>query len=67
MKAFGIVMIGVLLVLALCIAPLFALWGINTLAEQAGSAFYIPHNWHTYLAILALAAVFAGTSRSSRS
>lgn len=47
--------------LALILSPLLLLWGINTMSEQAGSSFYIPHNLWTYLAAYAVTAVLRGS------
>jgi hypothetical protein len=57
MKATALVLLVVLVIL---LAPLLAIWGVNTISEQASMGWYIPHNVWTYLSIYALSAVFKG-------
>ena len=45
-------------VLAFVLGPMISLWSINTLFEQASIVAYIPHNFWTYLAVIALVATF---------
>lgn len=44
----------ILAALLLCIVPALLLWAVNTVSEQSGSNFYIPHNFWTYLSIIVL-------------
>lgn len=52
----GITVIAMWIValLALLLCPLYTLFAINTLLEQGGINAYIPHNFHTYVAVYAL-------------
>lgn len=38
----------------LCIIPVLVLWSINTITEQSGINFYIPHNIFTYASVILL-------------
>lgn len=62
----GVLIIVALVLLVLLIAPMLALWALNTLSEQGSLGWYIPHNVWTYLAIYALVAVFRGGDSGTR-
>lgn len=49
-----------IVVLILCISPLLTLWALNTISEQSGFGWYIPHNVWTYLSVWGLVFVFNG-------
>lgn len=59
-KAITIIAIGLLILL---LSPLLAIWGLNTISEQAQFGWHVPHNAWTYLAIYALAAVLKGANQ----
>jgi hypothetical protein len=49
----GLLLVGAviaILVGAVCAIPAFALWSMNTLAEQGRFGWHIPHNGWTYVA-----------------
>ena len=50
MKEFlGVIGVFILIALLCCFSPLIVLWSINTIAEEASIAFYIPHTVWTYI------------------
>jgi hypothetical protein len=53
----------ILLIVLILLTPLLVLWGLNTLSEQAGLGWYIPHNLWTYLAVYALKLAIAGNRK----
>lgn len=64
LKAFLIIFIVVVL---FCIAPMTALWTINSLAESGGASFYIPHTpWNYLLAFIFLVLVRGDWGRTNR-
>jgi hypothetical protein len=44
--------------IAFFLCPLLALWGLNTISEQAHLGWYIPHGLWTYVGCWAVAAGF---------
>lgn len=42
----------IIITLLFCILPALLIWSINTLTEQTGVNFYIPHNIWTYLSVI---------------
>jgi hypothetical protein len=46
----GVGFVMALVVVLLALSPLFILWSLNTISEQAHFGWYIPHNVWTYLA-----------------
>lgn len=56
----SIVLVIVFALFMLLLAPMLFLWSVNTLAEVAGTKFYIPHTFWSYLASFVLLLV-AGT------
>lgn len=61
-----IAIIAVIVLLALCIAPFFGIWAVNTILEQSGVATQIPHNGWTYLATLVLMMVLKTNVKVAR-
>lgn len=55
----GFSLVG-LVVVMLLLSPALSLWALNTISEQGGMGWYVPHNVWTYLSVYALAAVFRG-------
>lgn len=52
--SFGVVGVVVFIIALLCLGPLITLWSFNTLMEEAGSSFYIPHTFWSYVATIGL-------------
>ena len=52
-----------LVVFLIIVAPLVSLWGLNTISEQAGFGWYVPHNVWTYLSVYALAVPFGRSTK----
>lgn len=44
----------IIVAVLLCVVPALTLWSINTISEQSGIKFYIPHNLWTYLSVIIL-------------
>lgn len=65
LAGFGGLGILALFVFAFVVGPMIALWAINTLAEQSGTKFYIPHGFWTYLSVYGLMAVFGKFSNNN--
>lgn len=66
MKTAMIVGLVILLVLAaLCVVPMVALWCINSLAEAGGSGFYIPHTAWNYVMTFVLLILVNGSAGTS--
>lgn len=59
-KLIKVVLVVLLIALLFTLAPMVFLWSINTLAEAAGTAFYIPHGFWTYVASLGIFSVIGG-------
>lgn len=50
---------GVAIIIALLlIAPLLCIWALNTISEQSGMGWNVPHNFWTYLSIFILVGAF---------
>lgn len=47
------------------LAPMLALWGLNTLSEQAKMGWHIPHGLATYFGVWAILLPFASGSVKS--
>lgn len=60
------ILVIALIIFAILLGPLVGLASINTLAEQAGVAFYIPHNGWTYLSMWGLMLTFSGSRGASK-
>ena len=58
---------GIVIIIALvwCISPLIVLWCINTIAEEAKIALYIPHTVWTYICTFLIVVTFRGSSSKS--
>ncbi|MNQ14492.1 hypothetical protein D3C85_274450 [compost metagenome] len=50
----------VVVVFGFILSPMLSLWSLNTISEQAGMGWYVPHNFWTYLSVYGLAVVFKG-------
>lgn len=50
----NIVLAVLVFILLVLFIPMSTLWGLNTLSEQALWGWYIPHNFWTYVAVIAL-------------
>jgi len=54
-ESLGIFIISLItLIFLVALLPALTLWSINTIAEESGSKFYIPHNLFTYISVLIL-------------
>jgi len=60
----AVALVIVLFILVLLIAPFFTIWAVNTIAEQAGTDFYIPHSFWSYVATLVILILFSGSSKN---
>jgi hypothetical protein len=52
----------VFIALLWCLSPLIVLWSINTIAEEASSALYIPHTFWTYICTFLIVVTLRGSS-----
>lgn len=59
----GAILIIVFALFMLLLAPMGFLWSVNTLAELAGTKFYIPHTFWSYLASFVLLLLFGARSK----
>lgn len=51
----GTFIISLLLItILIALLPALTLWAINTISEQSGFKFYIPHNLYTYVSVIVL-------------
>lgn len=57
-----VLFVGFVVVAACCIAPMLFLWCVNTLAEESGTQFYIPHTLWTYFVSLIFIMLFNAKS-----
>jgi hypothetical protein len=61
LKTVGFVLcVTVLIIAALLFVPWITLWSLNTISEQSGMGWRIPHNFWTYIATLILAMLANG-------
>lgn len=62
----GVALVIVFVVGLFLLGPAILIWSVNTLANEAGLAFFIPFNFWTWLAGFCLILVLNGGIKSSQ-
>jgi hypothetical protein len=58
--------IVIVIIAAVCLAPMIFLWSINTLAALGGAEFYIPHTVWSYWVTVCFLVVIKGINSNSK-